>query len=316
MTTSEDRKVTGHPSRELPHFTAWRVAPACRGAILADHVAQEALITTEKALDLIDFGSVQVDGRQETNPERRLAGNEEIRLYWPWKGIHRFYEIDPERILYQDRALLFYDKEAGVPSQQTPADGYNNLFAALFRHFKKSGLASPYVALHHRLDRDTSGVMVFALDRSANKRLGEAFEQRNVVKDYLAWAQGSPSSDHWISSEDIGRKGGRYCTLPRGQGKPAETVFQVLHAEGGRCLLRASPRTGRTHQIRLHLAAAGLPILGDSLYGGPPDRRLHLHAYRLRLKHPVTRQEIIVTAPVPADWPPPRVPAIPAEPGT
>lgn len=316
MTISDGGKRPAPPSAGLPHFTHWHVDMACRNVPLVDHLAGEALISNEEALDLIDFGSVQVDGRQERNPTRRLKGNEEIRLYWPWNGVRRFYEIDPGRILYQDRYLLAYDKEPGVPSQQTPADGYNNLFAALFRHFERKGASSPYVALHHRLDQETSGVMVFALDRSANRSLGEAFEHRKVEKDYLAWVKGKPSEACWISNEDIGRKGGRYCVFPRGHGKHAETAFQVIHAEADHTLLRARPLTGRTHQIRLHLAAAGHPILGDRLYGGPPSKRLYLHAYRLTLPHPITKSELVLTAPVPSDWPPPHSITIPAEPGT
>ena len=339
--TGERSKPKG--SREsrpqvLPSTDCWRVDEAFGGALLVDHAAGQLLISKEQAVDLIDFGSVYVEGRQERNPARSLAGGEEIRVCWPWKGIRRFYEIDPTRILYEDRYLLAYDKEASIPSQQTPSDGYNNLFAALYRYLERKGFSEPYVALHHRLDQETSGVMVFALDRSANHNLGNAFMHRKVIKDYLAWVDGIPSRNEWMAEDDIGRKNGRYCVCPKGQGKPAQTAFTVICREEtqtdvrkpterleqsgetgqaeqmnrpARSLVLARPLTGRTHQIRLHLAASGHPVLGDRLYGGKVAKRLHLHAYRIELPHPITRKQLTLTACVPPDWPPPHSVAIP-----
>ncbi len=136
-----------------------------------------------------------------------------------------------------------------------------------------------------------------------NARLGNAFQQRNVYKDYLAWIKGSPKDEFWGVCEDIGRSAGRYVTCPRGTGKSAETVFRVCRCDGDRTLVWAQPRTGRTHQIRLHLQWCGHPIIGDRLYGGPPASRLFLHAFRLRLIHPVTHSSLVLVAPVPPDWP-------------
>jgi 23S rRNA pseudouridine1911/1915/1917 synthase len=305
------KKGPGTPGQSPLSYQTWRTDPSSRGAPLAKHLAKELLLSEEEAVDLADFGSVQINGLQERNPLRILEGGEDIRIYWPKSGTRRFYEIDPERILYRDRYLLVYDKESGVPSQQTPADAYNNLFAALQRYLKKEDPTDPYIALHHRLDQETSGVMVFALDRSVNRKLGESFEKHKVVKDYLAWVDGTPSSPTWVSREDITRKSGRYGFCPTGQGKSAETAFEVLHTDSGSSLVLAHPLTGRTHQIRLHLAAAGHPITGDRLYGGKPAKRLFLHAYRLRLPHPAKSRPLIFLAPIPDDWPEPRSIAIP-----
>lgn len=289
----------------------WHAQTGAPDKSLGQLVAGYLAVAEAKAIDLIDFGSVQVQGRQERNPRRQLHGGEEIRVYWPRFGTRRFYEIDPVRVLFRDDYLLAYDKEAGIPSQQTPSDAYNNLFAALYRHLKKERAPDPYIALHHRLDKETSGVMIFALDRSMNGRLGTAFEQRRVSKGYLAWVEGAPSQDEWVATDDIGRSRGRYCTVPKGHGKPAETAFAVLQRAGDSSLVWASPKTGRTHQIRLHLAACGHPVAGDSLYGKKPANRLYLHAHRLKLLHPATRSKLTLTAPVPEDWPEPRCPVIP-----
>lgn len=298
---------TAHMGRDSLSHLEWVADLPCGGMLLGVHVAEYGLITQEKANDLIDFGSVYVDGRQERNASRLLSGGERIRITWPWQGTKRFYEIDPARIVYRDKWLLVYDKEASVPSQQTPSDGYNNLFAALQRFLEREGERMPYVALHHRLDQDTSGAIAFALDRSANRNLGLAFMHHEVRREYLAWVDGIPAGQEWVSNLDIGRRAGKYRTCPRGEGKPARTSFRALHVEEkeNRTLVLAQPHTGRTHQIRLHLAAAGHPVLGDRLYGGRAAQRLHLHAFRLILPHPVQRRDLHITAPLPPDWPGP-----------
>jgi 23S rRNA pseudouridine1911/1915/1917 synthase len=282
----------------------WEVEVSLAGLALVDYLAGQLRLPPEQSRDLIDFGSVQVQGRQERNPRRVLGALEKVSVHVPRLGVRRHYEVDPERILYQDRFLLAYDKEAGVPSQQTPADAYNNLFAALARHLQKNS-SHPYIALHHRLDRETSGVMVFALDRSINRSLGRAFENKEVVKDYLAWMEGAPPEDCWQVSADIGRQAGSYVACPRGAGKPAQTVFQVLYREEGQTLVWARPLTGRTHQIRLHARYCGHPLLGDRLYGGKAAPRLYLHAQRLVLVHPQTKSPLVLCAPLPPAWPRP-----------
>jgi 23S rRNA pseudouridine1911/1915/1917 synthase len=282
---------------------SWRVDMSASGTAIYQYLAGALALPEEEAADLIDFGSIAINGRGEKNPRRVLAGGEEIRVTWPWYGTKRSYEIDPARILFRDSLLLAYDKEAGVPSQQTPADAYNNLFAALYRYVEREGARVPYVALHHRLDRETSGVMLFAIDRSVNLKLGNAFQSHNISKEYLAWVDGAPPRDRWTASEDISRKAGRYCTCPKGEGKSARTEFTVLHREPGRALVLARPLTGRTHQIRLHLAACGHPVVGDRLYGIGRSNRLHLHAFRLKLPKTVNGCELTITAPLPPDWP-------------
>ena len=199
--------------------------------------------------------------------------------------------------------MLAYDKEAGIPSQQVPFDAYNNVFAALLRFLWAQEKAGGYGALHHRLDMETSGVLLFALERKVNEPLGRAFRERKVKKEYLAWVEGFPENDSWTEDSDIGKAGGKYRGVGRGEGKQARTFFRVLGRQEGRTLVMAVPVTGRTHQIRIHLALSGHPVAGDRAYGAKPDRRLYLHAFRLTLKHPVSGKVLNLEAPVPADWP-------------
>ncbi|MCU0574016.1 MAG: RluA family pseudouridine synthase [Syntrophobacteraceae bacterium] len=294
--------------------TSWTIDAASAGGTLASRMARALLLSQEDAADLIDFGSVQVNGRQERLPTRTLQPGDVVQVHWPLRGTLRHYEIDPLRILFQDGVLLVYDKERGVPSQQTPYDAYNNLYAGLLRHLGETGPRRSTLGLHHRLDRETTGVMVFTLDSRANRNLGRAFESRRVLKDYLAWVGGIPPRDAWTREDEIGRKAGQYATVPRGRGRPAETRFEILYHGEDRSLVRARPLTGRTHQIRLHLAASGCPVLGDRLHGGGPWDFLCLHAHRLSLLHPISGRRLEWTAPIPPDWPEPRQAATPGEP--
>ncbi|MHC1728688.1 MAG: pseudouridine synthase [Syntrophobacteraceae bacterium] len=280
----------------------WQARLGERSLKLAEVVSAYLRISEEEATDLVDFGSVHVRGRLERKPSRMLSGGEEISVTFPPYGVRRFYETDPSRVIYRDRTLLAYDKEAGIPSQQTPYDAYNNIFAALLRYLPGKGSSAPYAALHHRLDRETSGLMLFALDKGANNALGRAFQEKDVKKDYLAWVEGSPETDSWSCDSEIAKTGSRYRAVRKGEGKKACTIFRVLYREESRSLVLAGPMTGRTHQIRIHLAESGRPIVGDRAYGAKPAARLFLHAWRLVLKHPSTGKALSLEAPVPPEW--------------
>jgi 23S rRNA pseudouridine1911/1915/1917 synthase len=278
----------------------WRVVKKDRELGLDLAVSQHLLIPLDETARLIDFGSVYVQGRVERIPSRKLAGGEEISVTIPPYGARKFYEFDPSRIIFRDRFLLAYDKEAGTPSQQTPYDAYNNVFAGLQRYLETE--KHDYAALHHRLDRETSGIMLFAIDRKANLDLSRTFQEGRVRKEYLAWVTGCPDKESWTADLEIARAGGRFRAVAPGAGRKAKTIFHVLHREEGRSLILATPLTGRTHQIRIHLAAGGHPIVGDREYGAKPDRRLYLHALRLSLKHPILGKALILETPAPSDW--------------
>jgi 23S rRNA pseudouridine1911/1915/1917 synthase len=143
--------------------------------------------------------------------------------------------------------------------------------------------------------------LLFALEKKLNESLGKSFRERRVKKEYLAWVEGLPKVDSWTSDSEIGKVGGKYRAVGTGEGKEAQTLCRVLRREEDRALILASPLTGRTHQIRIHLAEAGHPVLGDPAYGAKPDKRLYLHAWRLTLKHPILKKLISFEAPVPAE---------------
>ncbi|SFM63232.1 RluA family pseudouridine synthase [Thermodesulforhabdus norvegica] len=286
-----------------PTYWEWEIELGETGLTLAEFISKSTGLPGFQVEELIRFGSVHVSGKKIHDPLFRLDAGNIVRIYWPWHGVHRFYEINPERIIFRDKWVLAYNKEAGIPSQQTPSDSYNNVYHAIIRFLRREGISEPYVAIHHRLDQDTSGVIIFSVDRGANKELARAFSRRQVTKEYLVWAEGRLPSTEWIADQDITRLKARYTWTEHGKGKKAETYFRVLLSRGNTHLLLALPKTGRTHQIRIHVTASGLRIPGDRLYGGRPQRHLLLHAYRLRLKHPVTGIPLTITAPLPDYWP-------------
>lgn len=185
-------------------------------------------------------------------------------------------------ILYEDRWLVVVDKPSGLPTQGTRA-GEPGVFELLDRQ-------RSYVALHHRLDRPASGLVLLGLSRQANPGLAAAFREHRIQRTYLAVLVGSLTADTtWAWPVE---------------GKPARTQVRVLSTRSGFTAVELRLHTGRKHQLRRHAAMAGLPLAGDRRYGGEAGRawpRLALHATRLELSHPVTGQALKVESPLPAD---------------
>jgi len=213
---------------------------------------------------------------------------------------------EPIPILYEDRSVLAVDKPAGwllvpVHWQRTS----RNLQAALESSLRAGdwwarSRGLKYLRFVHRLDADTSGVLLLAKSSGALSACSKLFQTGQVEKVYLAVVAGEPAQQRWVCrlrlSPDAGRPG-RVRVDPR-QGKEAETEFRVLATRAGCTLLECRPRTGRTHQIRVHLAASGLAVLGDALYGrGSGPQPLALRAVRLRYRDPFTRRLVDITAP-------------------
>lgn len=219
------------------------------------------------------------------------------------------FEVTPEHIVFEDENLIVLNKPYGIPSQPTVDRARNNVFDTLKR-FLKNTRGDDYAGLHHRLDRDTSGLILFTKRKEANGFVSDLFRSHRIQKTYLAWTggryreleRGQTFSVENHLARNPSSKIARFQSVKSG-GDLAITDFEVLEVERDHALIQCRPKTGRTHQIRVHLFEAGLPILGDRLYGGIPGRRLHLHAWKLQFPHPTTNQLVIVEAPLPSDLP-------------
>jgi RluA family pseudouridine synthase len=222
-------------------------------------------------------------------------------------------------IVYEDDAMIAFDKPAGLLVAPDRWDkSAVNLMDLVHRHI------SPDCFNAHRIDRDTSGLLVCAKHRDALAALSREFERRRVGKRYVCLARGGPSEDErtvtLALAPDAARPG---CMKPVRRGRRAETRFRVLKRWRGCALLEAVPVTGRTHQIRVHAAASGFPIVGDPLYGdgrgiylsdlkrnykrkAEPEKpligRLALHAESLDYVHPSTGERVTLRAPLPHDF--------------
>lgn len=205
-------------------------------------------------------------------------------------------------IVYEDKTLLVINKPAGLLSLPAGHD-------AKLPHVR-SILEKKYGRLWivHRLDRDTSGVMVLARNENAHRRLNQQFEKRQVSKVYHAIVNDNPGWDeitaHFPLRINVGRR--KRTAVVRKQGKPATTHFRVLKRFDECALLEAKPETGRRHQIRAHIYHLGFPILSDTLYGSreisPSIERLALHALKLKLQNPKTGKQMDFEAPYPTDF--------------
>lgn len=212
------------------------------------------------------------------------------KLFSPW---------DASRILFHDQDLIAVDKPFGV-STHAPEPHYKDDARSRLAAFLKAQGADTYLGIHQRLDKDTSGVLVFTRRKEANRDVAQAFEQRHVDKTYVACVTGYKGPSQGVLEHKIAPgEGGAMRALPMRSkvGQHAVTRYRVVERRSDRVLLELVPETGRTHQIRAQLAAIGAPIAGDVLYGGQPFRRMLLHASSLALPKALGKKVFRAEAP-------------------
>lgn len=207
-------------------------------------------------------------------------------------------------IVHDDGDVIVIDKPCGLSTHETEPGDHDNAAARLAASLRERG-ERDYLGIHQRLDKDTSGVLLFSRKPEHNRALAAQFEGRRVEKGYLAcvlFAPGAPLKGT-LRAYLVKQRGGVVGVYPkkppRGAAQEAITHYRVVERRRGCVILSVTPETGRTHQIRAQLAHAGMPVAGDVLYGGPPAPRLLLHAERLSLKHPVSGLRLDVSAPLP-----------------
>jgi RluA family pseudouridine synthase len=236
---------------------------------------------------VIDWGGCRINGAVVRVASRGLHAGDGVVVGVTDEEAFREYAIAPDTLLLDDPEYIAIDKPAGVYCQRTPYQLKGTVEFAVAALLKASGSIEP-ARVVHRLDRGTSGVMVFPRTREAAAHISKAFEAGTVDKTYWALVGGSPESEGWTIEAPIAALGKSLFAV-QADGRDATTEIRRLAC--GRdmtgaavSLVEAHPRTGRTHQIRLHLAHAGHPVLGDDRYGGAPAPRMMLHCRSMAFK--------------------------------
>jgi 23S rRNA pseudouridine1911/1915/1917 synthase len=283
------------------------VPPSAAGERLDRFLAAIEEIGSRAAAErLLAEGRVLVDGSSRAK-SHRLEGGEQLEVSLP-EG--RPSTLEPEaldlRIAYEDEHLLVVDKPAGVVVHPSAGHAEGTLVHGLLAHAIAGGEEAERPGIVHRLDRDTSGLLVVARSDEAHRRLQQLLRRRKLVREYLALVRGHPRSRRGRIEAPIGRDRSDPTRHSLDTQTPREAVtnFEVEEQLALHALLRVLLETGRTHQIRVHLAAIDLPVAGDPVYGTPGDlglERQFLHAARLAFPHPFTSEEIECTSPLPAD---------------
>lgn len=291
--------------------------------------AKERTLSKAQVRKLIVAGAVYLNRRRVRIASKELIVGAHLEIHVDWQklatGAQRADEpwtMTATSILYEDEWLIVVDKPPGLPTQPTLDEARSNLYArvqAFLRERERDPQA--YLGLHHRLDRDTSGVILFTKKKEANRGVSEMFTEHLAQKEYRALVTGPwtapPSGPRWEVRDYLKRAPGKtsFFQSVRSGGDWAHTIFEGPVDFEMKCW----PRTGRTHQIRVHLSEAGLPIVGDPLYearwenrirrefprryeGELARTRLMLHAACLTFPHPISKKEVSVNSPIPKDF--------------
>lgn len=255
----------------------------------------------------IAAGRVSVDG--SARPKSfRLEGGERILVDLPDTT-----EIPPEgpplEVRWRDEHLMIVSKPSGLVTHPTASHRTNTLVNRLLGMGVPLSTAGGWLrpGIVHRLDAGTSGLVIVACDDPTHEALAAMMHDHLVQRTYLALVRGDVEHPRFIVDAPLQRRRAK-IVVRQATGKPAETAFEVTERFEVASLLQAAPRTGRTHQIRVHLSAIGHPILGDGAYGGGGDlavrlglSRPFLHAWRLSFDHPITGERVEVDDPIPDD---------------
>ena len=263
-------------------------------------------ISRSRAAALIKDGRVTVNGKPETKPSLKAERGAAILLDVPEPRPAKAEAQDiPLEILYQDARLAVVVKPCGMVVHPAAGNGDGTMVNALLYHLDSlSGIGGEMrPGIVHRLDKDTSGLMLVAKDDAAHAALSQQLAERKMEKHYRAVVYGKMKEPGGVIEKPIGRsKTDRKKMAVDENGRWAKTEWKVLREYPDRTLLDVHIITGRTHQIRVHMASVGHPVLGDPLYGHkrmPAAPRLMLHAYSLEFTHPETGKRLRFTAPCP-----------------
>jgi 23S rRNA pseudouridine1911/1915/1917 synthase len=271
-------------------------------------VAQRFSLSRRQAREAVRRGRVDVDGETAVEPGLAVPPDGKIELHAD-RPVRRTVRTRLA-VLHEDDDVLIVDKPAGLLTVPTEAREKDTLWTRAIHYLQHRYGGRPYAGIVHRLDRDTSGALVFARNRPALHALQELFRRHAIDREYVALVEGSLPDRGTFDRDLVRTPGLRRSVAKAGEtGKRAVTRFETVERLARATYVSVRPETGRTHQIRVHFAASEHPILGDKVYGSPlpgggPERagRQLLHARRLGFAHPRTGEALAVESPLPQDF--------------
>jgi 23S rRNA pseudouridine1911/1915/1917 synthase len=244
----------------------------------------------------IKAGHVAVNGTVQTSPKYEVTDVDVIAVSIPEKTDYSDHDFP---IIYVDDEVVVIDKPAGVLTHSKGELNDEFTVADFFRRYTSYNLDTNRPGIIHRLDRDTSGVIIGARTEAAAQMLQKQFAERTVKKEYQAVVSGHPDPESAVIDLPIGRNPSAPSTFRVDPGgKTAQTTYETLQMGSGVTLVALRPKTGRTHQLRVHMQYIGTPIVGDKVYGTTPADRLYLHAHSLEVTIPGGERKVF-TVPVP-----------------
>lgn len=272
---------------------------------LVRRVGGDVKLSRTLARQWIEAGRVELGGRTARRASQPIAEGTDVVVTLPEGAVRRAppeaEELDLD-VLHEDEHVLAINKPPGLVVHPTYKHTSKTLLNAVLWRLRGRPGVRPGVLT--RLDKDTSGLVLVALSAAVHAAVQADSRAHRVRKDYLAVVSGVPRPSAGSIQWPLGRDpGDRRRVVVRADGAASETRYDVLSSSGGRSLVSCELVTGRTHQIRVHLASSGWPIVGDLSYGSPDGAiaRQALHAWRVELPHPVTRKHLRIEAPLPAD---------------
>ena len=293
-----------------PAHAGWRLDRALAAAV--------PTLSRERLKSLIRSGAVEAEGREIRDPATKVRGEEALRVLVPEpRPAHNEAQDIPLTIAFEDEHLLVVDKPAGLVVHPAAGNRDGTLVNALLHHCGGSlsgigGVARPGIV--HRIDKDTSGLLVVAKTDVAHEGLAKQFAAHSIDRRYLAIVSGLPKSAGGIVDAPLARSSSdrkKIAIVEGARGKRAVTHWKRLQILDDAALVECSLETGRTHQVRVHMASIGHPLLGDPVYGrGKAHRELlkrlgfhrqALHAAQLGFTHPVTKHRLSFSSGMPAD---------------
>ena len=297
-----------------------RLAPAHAGWRL-DRALADALpaLSRERLKTLIRTGAVETEGKPVRDPATKVRGEEALRVAVPEPTpAHNEAQDIPLNIAFEDEHLLVVDKPAGLVVHPAAGNFDGTLVNALLHHCGGSlsgigGVARPGIV--HRIDKDTSGLLVVAKNDVTHEGLARQFAAHSIDRRYLAIVNGLPLAIHGTVDAPLARSAAnrkKIAIVPEGRGKRAVTQWRRLETLRDAALVECRLETGRTHQVRVHMASIGHPLVGDPVYGRSGKthgtilkelqfQRQALHAAELGFTHPVTKAQLSFSSPMPKD---------------